>query len=69
MEYAKDKFFKVRYNEAEDSIEIQSDGGVALFRFLKKYKFLSIIIFTTIIAIGVNCILIQKFINILNTLQ
>lgn len=68
MEYAKDKIFSIRYNKLEDVIEIREGKRKTLRNFIKQHKFMSIVIVTTVITIGVNCVLIHEFVTLLATL-
>lgn len=66
MEYAKDEIFNIRYNEFKDRLEFSRKKRVT--NFIKQHKIISIIISTTIVAIGIDSILIYQFFSLLCTL-
>lgn len=68
MEYAKDEIFKIRYNEYANRLEIGNVKKRGIHKFVKEHKIMSMIILTTIVAIGVNCVLIHEFFSLLSTL-
>ena len=66
MEYAKDEIFNIRYNELTDRLEFGKKKRIA--NFIKQHKIMSTVIATTIVAIGIDSVLIYQFFSLLSTL-
>ena len=68
--YTTDKIFGIKYKEYEDVLEINEKGFIKnLINKIKKHKFMTIIIFSTIVFSIVNIIFIYKFFSILENLM
>lgn len=66
MEYAKDEIFNIRYNEFTNKLELGKKKRIV--DFIKKHKFMSMVIATTIVAIGIDSVLIYQFFSLLSTI-
>ncbi|HJJ05278.1 MAG TPA: hypothetical protein OIM45_05405 [Clostridiaceae bacterium] len=66
MEYTKDIMFHIKYAQDENVIRLnKEDKQISIRAFLKKYKFITIMLFLGILLIVTDIFLINSFINIL----
>lgn len=66
MEYTKDIMFHIKYAQDENVVRLnKEDKQISIFAFLKKYKFITIMLFLGILLIVTDIFLINSFINIL----
>lgn len=66
MEYTKDIMFHIKYAQDENVIRLnKEDKQISIHAFLKKYKFITIMLFLGILLIVTDIFLINSFINIL----
>ena len=69
MEYAKDKFFEVRYNTKLDKLVLKKERGISkIKRFIKMHKLISTISISFIVFSSINIIMIFSFFKILQNL-
>ena len=69
MEYAKDKFFEVRYNTKLDKLVLKKERGISkIKRFIKMHKLISTISISFIVFSSINIIMIYSFFKILQNL-
>mgnify|MGYP000384030436 CR=1 FL=1 len=66
MEYTKDIMFHIKYAQDENVVRLnKEDKQISILAFLKKYKFITIMLFLGILLIVTDIFLINSFINIL----
>lgn len=66
MEYTKDIMFHIKYAQDENVVRLnKEDKQISIRAFLKKYKFITIMLFLGILLIVTDIFLINSFINIL----
>ena len=66
MEYTKDIMFHIKYAQDDNVIRLnKEDKQISIRAFLKKYKFITIMLFLGILLIVTDIFLINSFINIL----
>lgn len=66
MEYTKDIMFHIKYAQDENVIRLnKEDKQISIRAFLKKYKFITIMLFLGILLIVTDIFLINSFFNIL----
>lgn len=66
MEIAKDEMFRIKYNAKLDKLEIAKENKFS--QWCKQHKIMTVIIGTTIVAIGIDAMLLYQFFQILSTL-
>lgn len=66
MEYTKDIMFHIKYAQDENVVRLnKEDKQISILAFLKKYKFITIMLFLGILLIITDVFLINSFINVL----
>ena len=66
MEYAKDEFFKIRYNTKVNRFQMRKEAYISkIYEKIKSHKFISTIILVFFMFSTINIIMIYNFIKIL----
>ena len=66
MEYAKDEFFKIRYNTKLNRLQIRKETWTSrLFEKIKTHKLITTVILTFLLFSIINIIMIYNFMTIL----
>lgn len=66
MEYTKDMIFGIRYDEVHNTLKTEKMKWTSRFaKLIKKHKIITMAIFSAIIFIGIDIVLLTNFFNIL----
>lgn len=65
MEFTKDMMFHIKYEQDKDVLKLNKQEKNGFIRIIKRYKFVTCMVLTGVILIGVDAILINNFVNLL----
>ena len=65
MEFTKDMMFHIKYEQDKDVLKLNKQEKNDFIRIIKRYKFVTCMVLTGVILIGVDAILINNFVNLL----